>query len=135
MPRSRRNEKYKCLMCARPSRLDHMKIHLTCAGTKGPRCPGLKKVIPSDILVYMPIGLLILLKHVPEYQDMLDIPVGATSEEAIEHLHKVIRDVLRRHSVTSSLVATHNSLLKYLLLISCPSIAANHPNFFRIKKK
>ena len=84
--------------------------------------------------VGMPIGLHIMLKHVPEYQDILKIGVGATSEEALEHLHKVIRDVLRSHVVTSTLAMAHLTLMRYLLLCSSPTIASRHPAFARIKK-
>ena len=82
----------------------------------------------------MPIGLHILSKHVPEYQDLLEIPVGATPEESLEHLHTIIRVALRRHVVTTSLAAVHMSLLSYLLLCSAPTIAANHQNFRRINR-
>jgi len=84
--------------------------------------------------VYMPVGLHIIVKHVADYQDLLDIPVGWTSEDALEHLHRVIKRVFRGHIITSSLTMAHKSLMKYLLLISCPSIAAYHNNFFKIEK-
>ena len=82
--------------------------------------------------VHQPVGLHILLKHVPEYQDLLEVPVGATSEEALEHLHKIIHRAMRRHVVTSSLKSTHLSLMRYLLICSSPTLAANHPNFRRM---
>ena len=82
--------------------------------------------------VYMPVGLHILLKHVPEFQDLLGIPVGTTSEEALEHLHHIIRDLLRKHVVTSSLTTAHKSLIRYLLMSSSPTMAAKHPAFTKI---
>jgi len=85
--------------------------------------------------VYMPVGLHILLKHVTEYQEILGVPVGEISEEPLEHLHRLIRDALRRHTVTSSLTAAHLSLLKYLLLRSTPSIAAKFLNFQKKKRE
>ena len=48
----------------------------------------------------------IILKHVPDYQDLLEVPIGANSE-ALEHLHKVIRQALRHQVVTTSLVAVN----------------------------
>lgn len=85
--------------------------------------------------VYMPVGLHILLKHVPEYQDILGVPVGMISEEPLEHLHRVIRDTLRRHTVTSSLTAAHLSLLRYLLIRSSPTMASKYPAFQKVKRK
>lgn len=85
--------------------------------------------------VYMPVGLHILLKHVPEYQEILGVPVGEISEEPLEHIHRIIREILRRHVVTTSLTAAHLSMLKYLLLRSSPTIAAQFPGFQKVKKE
>jgi len=63
---------------------------------------------------------------------MFGIPVGTTSEEALEHLHRIIRKLLRTHVVTSSLTTTHKSLIRYLLMASSPTIAAKHPAFAKI---
>ena len=82
----------------------------------------------------MPVGLHILLKHVPEYQELLGIPVGTTSEEPLEHLHRITRAVLRRHSLTSTLDAAPASLLKFMLICSSPSVAAKYPGFEKIKR-
>ena len=84
------------------------------------------KMLPK---VHMPVGLHILLKHVPEYQDIINFGIGQTSEEGLEHLHKIIKDALRRHTNTSSLKSTHLTLMRYLLLVSSPKIAANYPQF------
>lgn len=37
-----------------------------------------------------------------EDQDILEVAVGATSEGALEHLRKIICEVMRRHVVISS---------------------------------
>ena len=43
------SELHQCILCPYKSIRKDMKKHLTSAGKKGPRCPCLKKVIPSDI--------------------------------------------------------------------------------------
>lgn len=73
------------------------------------------KLLPKG---HMPVALHILLKHALEYQELLGIPVGTTSEEPLEHLQRIIRDVLRRHTLTCSLEAAHASLLKYMMMCS-----------------
>ena len=60
---------------------------------------------------------------------MINFGVGQTSEEGLEHLHKIIKDALRRHTNTSSLEYAHLTLLRHLLLASSPKIAANYPQF------
>ena len=85
--------------------------------------------------VHMPVGLHILLKHVPDYQDIIDFGVGQTSEEGLEHLHKIIKDALRRHTNTSSLKSAHLSLMRYLLLASSPKLAAKYPQFQKLSHR
>ena len=88
------------------------------------------KLLPH---VHMPVGLYILLKHVPEYQRVTGIPIGTTSEEPLEHLHRVIRNVLKRHTLTCSLEKAHETLMRYLLLCSSPIIAIDHPALRKIQ--
>ena len=83
--------------------------------------------------VHMPVGLHILLKHVLEYQRVTGIPIGTTSEEPLEHLHRVIRNGLKRHTLTWSLEKVHETLMRYLLLCSSPSIAIDHPALRKIQ--
>ena len=90
------------------------------------------KALPK---VHMPVGLHILLKHVPDYQDIIDFGVGQTSEEGLEHLHKIIKDALRRHTNTSSLKSAHLSLMRYLLLASSPKLAAKYPQFQKLSHR
>ena len=42
---------HKCIFCPYKSIRNNLKRHLTSAGKKGVRCPGLKKVIPKDVWV------------------------------------------------------------------------------------
>ena len=49
MPYLKKNDDHVCPLCPYSTIRKHMKHHLTTAGKKGPRCPMLKKVIPSDI--------------------------------------------------------------------------------------
>ena len=49
MPYLKKNDDHVCPLCPYSTIRKHMKHHLTTAGKKGPRCPGLKKVIPSDV--------------------------------------------------------------------------------------
>ena len=44
-------ELHNCILCPYKSIRKDMKKHLTSTGKKGPRCPGLKNVIPSDVWV------------------------------------------------------------------------------------
>ena len=53
MPKLKSRDKHSCFIChqifaARFSLRDHL-IKLSTDKKKGPRCPGLKKVIPSDV--------------------------------------------------------------------------------------
>lgn len=83
----------------------------------------------------MPVGYIhILSKHVTEYQEVIDIPVGHISQKVIEHLHHEIGDVLRKHALTFSLQATHWSLITHLMC-SEPSMAINHSQFKKIKRE
>ena len=51
MPTLSRKDPHQCTLCGYKSVRSMLKDHLTLAGKKGPRCSGLKKVIPSDIWV------------------------------------------------------------------------------------
>ena len=62
------------------------------------------------------------------------MPVGVTSEDPLEHLHHIIRGALRHHVLTCSLEMAHESLLRYILMCSAPTITANYPGFEKIKK-
>ena len=42
-------EKHKCIFCPGEFIRTNLKRHLTTAKKNGPRCPGLKKVISSDV--------------------------------------------------------------------------------------
>jgi len=47
MPKLRKNDVHKCPLCGYSSERGNMKKHLTTAGKKGPRCHGLRVVIPN----------------------------------------------------------------------------------------
>ena len=51
MPKLRKNDVHKCLLCDYSSKRGNIKTHLTTIGKKGVRCPGLLTVIPSDVWV------------------------------------------------------------------------------------
>ena len=49
MPYLTRTDVHACPFCQYSSVRTNLKRHLTSAGKKGPRCPGLNQVIPSDV--------------------------------------------------------------------------------------
>ena len=50
MPYLKKTDKHVCPICKHASIRTNMKVHLaTPKKIGGPRCPGLKKVIPSDV--------------------------------------------------------------------------------------
>eukprot|EP00463_Aulacantha_scolymantha_P000942 TRINITY_DN1641_c0_g1_i3.p1 TRINITY_DN1641_c0_g1~~TRINITY_DN1641_c0_g1_i3.p1 ORF type:complete len:75 (+),score=2.07 TRINITY_DN1641_c0_g1_i3:135-359(+) len=49
MPKLNRDEEHKCPLCPYSSQRKNLKTHLTTAGKKGPKCPGLRVVVPKDV--------------------------------------------------------------------------------------
>ena len=49
MPKLSRKDPHSCPMCKYSSTRSNLKRHLTSAGKKGPRCPGLHVVIPANV--------------------------------------------------------------------------------------
>ena len=49
MPNLTKDNQHKCPLCDYSTKRSDLKRHLTTAGKRGPRCPRLKKVIPSQV--------------------------------------------------------------------------------------
>ena len=66
MPNLRKNDAHKCLLCDYSSKRGNLKVHLNSTGKKGPRCPGLKVVIPYDIWSDFDISFIFGISRFPQ---------------------------------------------------------------------
>ena len=74
---------------------------------------------------FMPISIHKMLFHSKQIIQKLPIPIGSSSEEALEACHKTIRYARKYHTCKVSRERINEDLYKWLMIISDPIIAEN----------
>ena len=83
----------------------------------------------------MPVSLHKMLFHSTQIIQNIPIPIGASSEEALEACHKNIRYIRRYHTCKMSKRRINEDLFKWLLVISDPIIAETSTAYHKRNRK
>ena len=132
MPKLKKNDQHHCPLCKFSSVRRHLKSHLTSAGKKGPRCPGLRVVIPvgvwnDQVLPYYTtnaklvdlsgyLGLPVLkakLKEQAKIIKQMKKKVAAYDDLVIENMR--LNEVIRRLAVRLDKARVDSDAKKYLV--------------------